>query len=599
LMKGFEGVYFDWNLIDNSCFWGGSYQSYFDTEMPSQNFPNSVMNNRFGILNHVSFYELIAKIKDGSVMERCEIQFVDQAGEIRWYQLKVTTLLNDNRIPIRAIGIIDDITAKKTMAIEHENSLEEMEAKLMMDPLTHLYNKLAIQQKITETITSSAVSGDNQQHVLFMLDMDDFKNINDSFGHAYGDEVIVEFAELIKDSFRANDWVGRVGGDEFMVLMRNVKDLQIAQLKAQEIIDKCNRKYQVDEIAVSINVSIGMAVFPIDGVEYETLYQHADEAMYAAKARGKAAYSFYKQHLEQMDVAKNQEPLTVNYRITGQMHEIIYQLLADAKSFDEAINNLLMLIGKRFYASQVLVYLENEQKDSFEQAYNWESKLFQNNYQINKIPKTIVDKSLHLLNDKRTMIYYSTMDMPKEVHDFYSGHNHDGMVQTVLQFEDNIVGVIGVVQGDDNWRITQAMLDFLWISNTILSYYFSKSQSRTINITKAVLLNQLARFKGDGYVVNQYYQLIFINETLRSQGEIQLGDICYKKIKGLSNRCVDCPIIRINDQHNHSGNSLVNNIFKKKWLGWSDTYAIRFPWSTNVDAYAINNLSVDKVIHNQ
>jgi len=596
LWQDFNGVYFDWNILDRSCYWGGNYLKYFGAEMPKNDFPKSVFSKKYGVMDHPDIDEVFREIEGGSAFEKREIQFVDPKGEVKWYELSVTTIYGDSHIPVRALGVIDDITDKKAMSLDYETSLEEMEVKLMMDPLTNLYNKVAIQQKIIETTTNSALVGDNQQHVMFMFDMDDFKNINDSFGHAFGDSVIKEFAEVIKDSFRANDWVGRVGGDEFMVLMRNVKDIMAVELKAQEIIDKCKRSYDIEGIKVSLNVSVGIAIFPLDGVEYDTLYQHVDEALYDAKARGKGVYSFYQKSFGRINHIETNEPLLVNYKITGQIQETIYQNMADAKSFDQAINQVIQIIGKRFYASQVLVYLNHGEDQNYTLQYDWRSGVYANYTDMYTIPLTVIEEYQNMFTQDETLIYYSSLNLKEYVHSFYHEQGIDGMVQSLLKFEGSITGLICVIQGDDNWRITQHMLDWLSISSQIFSRYFNLQQVRHKDVTKIDVLNDLHKYKGEGYVVNRHYQVIFINETLKKvDSNLQLGDLCYKKLKGLPTICTDCPIRNIHNSDNYSGNSLVNHIFDKNWMGWADSCAIKFQWSDTSDAFAIKTIDIDSI----
>ena len=128
-------------------------------------------------------------------------------------------------------------------------------------------------------------------HVLFMLDVDNFKGINDTFGHQAGDEFLIRLAGELKNSFREDDVVGRIGGDEFFIFLRNVVEISQIEKKAQEILDIVSRAGE-DYSEAESSGSIGIALYPGDGRTIEELYSRADEALYVAKRDGKNQYVF-------------------------------------------------------------------------------------------------------------------------------------------------------------------------------------------------------------------------------------------------------------------------------------------------------------------
>jgi diguanylate cyclase (GGDEF)-like protein len=123
-----------------------------------------------------------------------------------------------------------------------------------------------------------------------MIDIDDFKHFNDTYGHTIGDEVLIIIAEKIKNLFRGSDIVGRVGGDEFVVIMKNVTDLSIVRARCAQIIEKFNETKFSEEESSGINCSVGVAIYPQHGSNYSELFAVADRAMYRAKSAGKNRY---------------------------------------------------------------------------------------------------------------------------------------------------------------------------------------------------------------------------------------------------------------------------------------------------------------------
>lgn len=126
-----------------------------------------------------------------------------------------------------------------------------------------------------------------------IMDVDYFKQVNDTYGHMVGDKVLKIFGRLLAKQFREKDIVGRIGGDEFMVLICNIKDMEIAKGRAKKLIDEV-RALQIPELAGSgITISVGIAYSPDHGTAFMELYRHADTALYQVKRGGRDGFSVY------------------------------------------------------------------------------------------------------------------------------------------------------------------------------------------------------------------------------------------------------------------------------------------------------------------
>ena len=168
-------------------------------------------------------------------------------------------------------------------------SNRQLKEKADSDLLTGLGNKLATERRIKEYMADYPDS----LAVMFVLDIDNFKKINDTMGHAFGDEVLRELGRQIGVNFRVTDIIGRTGGDEFTIFLKNLKDDSNTIREAQKL-EYFFRHFQVgDYVKYSATASIGAAVFPADGSDFETLYKAADAALYKAKKRGKNQLAFF------------------------------------------------------------------------------------------------------------------------------------------------------------------------------------------------------------------------------------------------------------------------------------------------------------------
>ena len=182
-----------------------------------------------------------------------------------------------------------DITHQKenqSRLLEEKNRFDHLAHH---DPLTGLPNRLSLIEKLEDKISHYS----DHPFALMFLDLDSFKEINDSFGHRFGDQLLMMFAQLLRNMLPDDTFIVRTGGDEFVILLmcKEKKD-QIQQLM-QHLIQKLNDPFNIDLIDVYITASIGIAIYPHDGSTHEELLQKADAAMYNAKNIGKNTYSFY------------------------------------------------------------------------------------------------------------------------------------------------------------------------------------------------------------------------------------------------------------------------------------------------------------------
>ena len=159
------------------------------------------------------------------------------------------------------------------------------------DNLTGLVNRWQFGQRLEQAIQSSTQEG--QPFALLLLDLDDFKAINDGYGHAAGDQVLVEVARRLRTVLRASDVVGRLGGDEFTVLLPTLSQEQEAVNTATKLLELLQEPYRVQGFELTCGASAGIALFPHDARDAETLMRYADMAMYHSKGRGRGHYALY------------------------------------------------------------------------------------------------------------------------------------------------------------------------------------------------------------------------------------------------------------------------------------------------------------------
>lgn len=212
----------------------------------------------------------------------------DNETQVEAFRLGAREFLNKPIKPEIAVSRINNVLESQRRLNVMLKEQEELKVKAEIDEMTKLLNK-ATAEKMAKQILEEYP---DENHAILMIDIDNLKNVNDSLGHDVGDHVISAVAGIISMQFGGSDIVGRIGGDEFMVFMKNVKDREDARRKAQNIVDAFCKKENLS-IPDCVSVSIGMAFSDESGIEYEPLFKKADEALYVSKEKGKSCYTEY------------------------------------------------------------------------------------------------------------------------------------------------------------------------------------------------------------------------------------------------------------------------------------------------------------------
>ncbi|HOJ12505.1 MAG TPA: EAL domain-containing protein [Clostridiales bacterium] len=224
-----------------------------------------------------SFYQ---HLKGEKELFETELRLKDNSGEYRWFYVRGKALLGSTGMATRIAGSITDITEKK----RNEEYISNL---AYYDILTGLSNRIHLEEQITHAINKT----NNKIAVLF-IDIDNFKYINDFFGHSFGDSLLIQVGRRLTTSNRYKTLASRLGGDEFIV-MAQIDSREDAQNCAEEILESIGMSFEIGDVIFNIYASIGISVYPNDGINFEELLKTADIAMYKAKQQGKNRYVFF------------------------------------------------------------------------------------------------------------------------------------------------------------------------------------------------------------------------------------------------------------------------------------------------------------------
>lgn len=159
------------------------------------------------------------------------------------------------------------------------------------DTLTGLYNRFSLEDRLSQAIVQAR--REQGQLALLFIDLDRFKLINDSLGHHVGDQLLIEVGRRLQGAVRESDIISRLGGDEFLVVLTNIKDSMAAAGMAEKILERLGDTHEIDGRQLSSSASVGISIFPDDGQDGDALMKHADTAMYHAKEQGRNNYQFF------------------------------------------------------------------------------------------------------------------------------------------------------------------------------------------------------------------------------------------------------------------------------------------------------------------
>lgn len=285
-------VIFDYEILGDKLSLSDSFTEFYGQSTSFDDFiMQEVWNKGFVYEEDTEkFAELlrILTVKGESVDEQIRIKDVN--GNYIWSRIIAMTVRGEDNLPKEVVGKLINIDL-------HKKELARLETKAMRDPLTGAYNKeytkVLIERFINENPEGTGM--------LLIVDIDKFKNINDTYGHIMGDNIIIEVVRQVTKAFRSNDVVGRIGGDEFVVFLCNVFNPADQIKQAKRLHEVLRQPAVIGNLTVPKSASIGVAMFPDHGSSYEELVGCADKALYAVKGSGRDNFIVYNETMANVE----------------------------------------------------------------------------------------------------------------------------------------------------------------------------------------------------------------------------------------------------------------------------------------------------------
>ncbi len=277
--------FWEWDIRSNDMYFSPQWKrhlGYRDDELPNR---YEEWESRMHPADRARVLAgLDVELQRGGSDYHVQFRLQHRDGSYRWIEAKAQIQRDAQGQPQRMVGTHIDIS-------DHKEREEQVRLIAQHDRLTGLPNR-ALTFELAEQSLSAAHRNGKMCAVLF-VDLDGFKLINDIYGHHIGDEVLKEVALRLKGAFRAQDTVGRIGGDEFLIAITQLDAAQGAVHAAAHALHQLSLPHHIGDLVLQSSPSIGISLYPRDGTDIETLVRHADAAMYDVKQHGKAGYRFY------------------------------------------------------------------------------------------------------------------------------------------------------------------------------------------------------------------------------------------------------------------------------------------------------------------
>jgi len=270
-----------------------------------------------------SFYRSMWQALHNTGSWRGEIWNKRKNGDAFAERLTIDTIYNKNGSVHRRVALFADISQEK-----------EAEAQILhqtnFDPLTGLPNRRLFLESLKLELNKATRT--QQPGALLMLDIDRFKEVNDTLGHALGDELIKQTAKRLTETVRNSDFVARLSGDEFAIILNPISDPKRIDQISQSILNAIHQPFQLGTDTIYASISIGIALFPTDSSKEGQLLRYADQAMYAAKERGRNCYHYYTPAMQEAAQVRMALVNELRYAIERNQFELHYQPIVDLKT---------------------------------------------------------------------------------------------------------------------------------------------------------------------------------------------------------------------------------------------------------------------------
>ena len=555
IMDQTTDILFEWDIQADTMTFTGNWEKKFGCPPVTQHVSRLFWKAPYILKeDQILFSKLLMRIRSGEHYAEEEIRIVSGKQKPVWCRIRITGLADKSGRVVRAVGAILDIDAEKRKA---QNLME----RAQRDMLTKLYNKGTSQEYIQAVLEGS---GPERKSALMIIDLDNFKHMNDTMGHLFGDALLAEVAHTIQKQFRSEDIVGRVGGDEFLVFLGQIPDVSLAEQKAAQIM-KAIGEMAVQELTdVELSCSIGIAVFPDCGQSYNELFKRADQALYRAKNRGKNGYciadaKLFSEEFPQKPCSAANTRIDSDEETEGnvelRLFEYVFRILYKSSNPDTAVNAILEVIGRQFDVSRVYIFENEEDPDYCKNTYEWCNEgVWPEIGNLQHVPYADDLEGGYQSNFNESGVFYCRdIDaLTPQQREILEPQGIKSMLQCAIYDKGKFKGFVGFDECRVNRYWTQEQVNTLVFIAQILSTFLLKLRAQDNAVQNAASLEAILDNQSSWiYVVHpETKEMLYINRKTKIWvPEAKPGVTCHKAFFRRDTPCDFCPAKALDSAH--------------------------------------------------
>ena len=536
-----ENVLFEWDVVQDTIVFSDTWKSLFGLPPVRSDVHRHLINGTFFHPDDLPLMEeAVARLYNGSRYEMAEVRIATSKGRYLWCRFRATALLDESGKLQKICGIIINVHAEK-------QSSQALQERAERDSLTKLLNKSAAKKYVEEYINRQ---DETINCALLVIDLDNFKQVNDRYGHLFGDTALKQTARILKKMFRNQDIIARVGGDEFMVLMLGTSDEELLKNRCKQLLNAFDETFRNLCQDTKLSCSVGIAVAPNHGRSFYELFRNADQAMYQAKTKGKNTFAFYDakavntySHLRNMsDIDSDREPGLAE----NSLVQHAFQRLYTSADVDAAINEILELVGRKMNVSRVYIF-ENSDDDTYcTNTHEWCNDGIQPEFQNLQRISYIDDIAGYTeLYDENGIFYCPDVEMlPKNIYKMVEPQGIKSLLHCAILDEGQFRGFIGFDECVNQRIWTKEQIDVLMFLTETLSVFLMKKRQQQRVVQQAQEISSILDNQNAWICIvdPETWELKYLNAKLRNAiPEAKLGVPCYKALKGRQTPCEGCP----------------------------------------------------------
>ena len=307
----------------------------------------------------------IDSLRWGTDQGEITVRIVGSDGRYSWNRIRAMGFRDGEGELKKIIGVVADVDSD-------QRASRALIKRAERDGLTGMLNKDTARQQVEQYLEQV---GSQQKAALLLVDLDEFKEINDRYGHMFGDAVLTRVAAALRGLFREKDILARIGGDEFMIFMRDIPDGELVERRCGMLLETLRALLDYHVSDQNFGCSVGFALMPDHGVTYQTLFQRADRALYQAKGSGKNTFRRYeaadsaveyRSKVSQRIDSENQRTLNI-----GSYANFALERLQETDDERGTLRLLMEMIGTQMRASRIYLYENDEENKTCVNRFEW------------------------------------------------------------------------------------------------------------------------------------------------------------------------------------------------------------------------------------